>query len=140
MNYAATQINQARQIARIAEKQINVQTGLRMKIMLYPGEDKKRPEEMLHIIAKTLGMVDDCYTLRSRRRDIVDARFISTLLLRRFYPKVTLKQIAAFYGGQDHTSIMNAITRGSNLLETHDIVFTKKYNQALNAVLIWLKD
>jgi len=96
--------------------------------------------QMLHIITAALNMRPDIYSMKTRKREVAELRFLTSLLLRKFYPRVTLKQIAILYGGQDHTSIMNGIDRATNLLETYDLDFTKKYNTALNAVLSWLKD
>ncbi|MBA3828663.1 MAG: hypothetical protein H0X33_06985 [Taibaiella sp.] len=140
MNYATTQINAARHIARAAEKQIKTTTGMRIKVMLCTTEDRKGPQQMLQTIANALGMCADCFTEKTRKREVVELRFLSSLLLRKFYPRVTLMQIAAMYGGQDHTSIINGVTRASNLLDTNEPTFTGKYYKALNTVTKWLKD
>lgn len=140
MNQVSTQINTARHIARIAENQIKARTGMRMQVVLYTTEERKTPQQMLHIIARSLQMIPEVYTMKTRKREIAELRFLTSLLLRKFYPRVTLKQIAMLYGGQDHTSIMNGLERASQLLETYDTEFTRKYNTALNAVLSWLRD
>jgi len=133
-------MNTARTIARSAEKQIKSRTGMRIKVMLYVNEERKGPEEMLQAIANALHMSFDIYRVKSRKREVVELRFLSSLLLRKFYPRLTLKQIAALYGGQDHSSIINGVERATDLLETNDVPFTRKYNTALNTVTQWLKD
>lgn len=141
MSYlTTTQMNTARTIARSAEKQIKSRTGMRIKVMLYVNEERKGPEEMLQVIANALHMSIDNFRVKCRKREVVELRFLSSLLLRKFYPRLTLKQIACLYGGQDHSSIINGVERATDLLETKDIAFTKKYNTALNTVTQWLKD
>jgi len=131
----------ARTIARAAEQQIRTKTGLCVTLMLYARENgRKSPEQMLHTIATGLNMAPEDYKLKSRKTDIVELRFIGAHLLRRFYPRLTLKQIGALYGGQDHTSVTNSITRANELLYTNDPIFNYKYNNALDIVTKWLKE
>ena len=137
----ATQINTARHIARSAEQQIKTRTGLRITLLLCPSDtNRKKPEHMLRMVANTLNVDYEHFKTNSRKRDIVELRFIGALLLRRFYPNVTLKQIGSLFGGQDHTSVINAVSRAYKLLDTKDIIFTTKYNNALNTVNLWLKE
>jgi len=96
------------------------------------------PEQLLQVIALSLGMSPDSYRVRSRVRDIVELRFIAALFLRMHFPKVTLHQIAALFGGQDHSSIINGIASAHNLLYTGDDRFTEKYNKAMYMVDTWL--
>jgi chromosomal replication initiation ATPase DnaA len=140
MSQASLQINAARHIARAAESQIKARTGMRMRVMLYTTEEKHTPQQILRIIAGALNMHPDAYTMKTRKREVAELRFLSALLLRKFFPRLTLKQIAVYYGGQDHTSIMNGVMRATQLLETFDTVFTKKYNTALNAITSWIKE
>ena len=130
MYYAATQqISAARHIARSAQQQIKMKTGMRVNMVLYsPEADAQTPEEMLRVIAKALGMSPDSYKLKNRERYIVELRFIAALLLRRNFPKMTLHQIGTLFGGQDHTSIIG------------DPRFVTKYNTALQSVNLWLKN
>ena len=137
----ATQISTARHIARVAEQKIRANTGLRISLLLFPNDTaRKRPEHMLRLVANALNIGYEHFTRKTRKRETVELRFIGALLLRRFYPDVTLKQIGALFGGQDHTSVINGISRAYNLLETNDIVFCTKYNKALNTVNLWLKE
>jgi len=137
----ATQISTARHIARVAEQKIRTNTGLRITLMLFPNDlDRKKPEYMLRLVSNSLGIDHEQFKTKTRKREIVELRFIGALLLRRFYPGVTLKQIGGLFGGQDHTSVINGISRAYNLLETNDIIFCTKYNKALNTVNLWLKE
>ena len=104
MYYAATQqITEARHIARSAQQQIKDKTGMQVTMVLYPSESAvKTPEYMLHIIAAALNEHPQNYKLKTRVRNIVELRFIAALCLRSNFPTITLQQIAAFFGGQDH--------------------------------------
>jgi chromosomal replication initiation ATPase DnaA len=113
---------------------------MRMHVLLYTGEERHTPKQMMTIIAHALQMSPEVYSVKTRKREIAELRFLSALLLRKFFPRLTLKQIASYYGGQDHTSIINGVMRAHNLLDTCDAGFTYKYNTALNAITKWLKD
>jgi chromosomal replication initiation ATPase DnaA len=141
MNYApAQQISAARHIARSAQRRIKEKTGMRVNLLLCPGESPdKTPEDMMGIIALTLGMSDTCYRMKTHSRNIAELRFLCTVFLRRHFPAVTLNQIASLYGGKDHTSILYGLKRAYNLIYTGDLKFMKKYNQAQKAVNIWLR-
>jgi chromosomal replication initiation ATPase DnaA len=139
MNLAATQTT-ARDIIRIAEKQIKTKTGMAVTLVLCPSENtRKAPEQMLGIIANALETNVQYFQQKGRKREIVELRFLSALLLRRYYPNITLKQIAVLFGGQDHTSVMNGLTRANELLDIKDPLFTSRYDIAIDAVTNWLK-
>jgi len=100
----------------------------------------KTPEHMLHIIAAALNEQPTTYKLKTRIRNVVELRFIAALCLRSNFPTITLQQIAMFFGGQDHTSVINGLTRAYALIYAGDESFTKKYKAALAAVNLWLKN
>ncbi len=111
-----------------------------ISIMLGPSDDSLRtPELMLYKIAVALGMSPECYKMKSREREISELRFIGAHFLRTHFPKLTLHQIAALFGGQDHTSIINGLTRANNLIYTGDARFLEKYNAALKTINPWLR-
>jgi chromosomal replication initiation ATPase DnaA len=141
MNYAPTQkINTARNIARSAQRQIKDSTGMKVTLLLYPRDNTfKTPQQMLKIVAISLGMNPDCYKMKTRVRNIVELRFIAAMLLRMNFPEITLIQIASLFGGQDHSSVISGLTRGYNLIYTGDLRFMTKYNTAQKAVNVWLR-
>jgi chromosomal replication initiation ATPase DnaA len=141
MYYApAQQTTTIRTIARSAYKQIKNKTGMQFTMMLCPTETTlKTPEKMLRIVAMALDMSPGCYRMKTRVRNIAELRFIAAVLLRSNFPKITLHQIAAFFGGQDHTSVINGLTRAYGLIHTGDPRFLNKYNKALQSVNIWLR-
>lgn len=137
---AAQQMTMARQIARSASRQIKDKTGMHVSIMLYPTETRvKTPGQMLNVIALALDMDPKSYRMKKREREIVELRFIAAMLLRNNFSDLTLSQIAALFGGQDHSSVINGLARAYNLIHTGDLHFIHKYNTALNAVSRWLK-
>lgn len=94
---------------------------------------------MLKVVAAALGMDTACYKVKSREREFVDLRFIAASLLRCFFPGITLHEITVLFGGQDHTSIMNGLSRAAMLLASGDEKFTNKYENALKSVNKWIR-
>jgi chromosomal replication initiation ATPase DnaA len=141
MNYVpAPRINAVRHIARSAQQLIKDKTGINVTLVVCRQETSHRtPEEMLQVIASSLEMSETCFRMKTRVRNIAELRFIAAMLLRSNFPKITLHQIAAFFGGQDHTSVISGLSRARNLIHTGDCRFTKKYNVALRNVNQWLR-
>jgi chromosomal replication initiation ATPase DnaA len=131
----------ARLIARTAQQKIKNKTGMTVNVLLCPESLNviKTPERMLHVIAIALNMGHECYKKRSRERNIVELRFIAATLLRAHFPHITLQQIAAFFGGLDHSSVISGLTRANDLICTGDLRFIDKYNTALRCVNTWLQ-
>ncbi len=137
----ANGINEARYIARTAQQKIRNKTGIKMSLMLCPMEHiLKTPRQMLYKIAMGLNMSPDCYTMKTRARDVVELRFIGAHFLRMYFPEVTLQQIAALYGGQDHSSVISGLMRAHDLIYTGDTRFMEKYAVAAKTVEQWLKN
>jgi chromosomal replication initiation ATPase DnaA len=135
----ANRINSAvRHIARSAEQTIKDRTGISINLVLCSTSQDKTPEQLLKVIAIALNMSPRCFSMRSRLRDIVDLRFVAALLLRTHFPRITLQQIAALYGGQDHSSVINGMIKAKNLLHTGDTKFISKYSIARKAIEVWL--
>jgi chromosomal replication initiation ATPase DnaA len=142
MNYAIapSSYDNATQYFQIAGQPLkpnaNVRTLFTQSIY---NREAKSPEMMLQVIAAALHTDYKYFTTKTRKREIVELRFLASLLLRRYYPGLTLKQIAQLYGGQDHTSVMNGLARGNDLLDIKDPVFTYRYLHAVNAINQWIK-
>ena len=111
-----------------------------VNLILCPEHNSARtPEQMLQVIATSLGMDMEAYKIKCRERHFVELRFIAAFFLRSYFPGITLQQITAFFGGQDHTSIMNGLSRAGMLIATGDDRFTTKYETVLNSVNKWLR-
>ncbi len=129
-----------RQIARPVEQMVKERTGMSINVLQYPTElVNTTPQRMLHVIALALDMNPECYRMKTRVRSIVEMRFIATLFLRQHFPALTLHQIAAYFGGQDHSSVIHGLSRAHNLIYVQDSEFLKKYNATLKSVNTWLR-
>lgn len=108
-------------------------------VLQYPTERANAtPQRMLHVIALALDMNPEGYRMKTRVRSIVEMRFIASVFLRQYFPALTLQQIAAYFGGQDHSSVINGISRAYALIHTRDSQFLTKYNTALKSVTAWM--
>ncbi len=136
----ASNINAARHIAKSAQDRIKSKTGEGVSVLLCPGTySLKTPQRMLYIISTALGMSYDCYKMKTRERNIAELRFLGAYFLRAHFPRMTLHQIAALFGGLDHSSVINGLIRANNLIYTGDTRFVTKYTTALKAIDTWLK-
>ena len=140
MKYSPAANNRTtRSIVRMTQQRIKFKTGVGVSIMLRSSQDPLRtPEKMLQKIARSLNMNYDCFTRRSRERDIAELRFLGAYFLRVHFPAITLHQIAALFGGMDHSTVISGLVRANNLIYTGDSRFMEKYQTALNAVNQWL--
>lgn len=96
------------------------------------------PRRMLDVIAASLQLSPFSYALRARTRLISDLRFVGALLLRQKFPNITLHEIGLLFGGQDHTSILNALRKAEMYLYTGNTEFTEKYITAARTVDEWI--
>lgn len=55
---------------------------------------------------------------RTRKREIVDARRVSMLLIKQICHKLTLLQIARYFGGDDHSRVIRSIKGINDLMDT----------------------
>lgn len=140
MNYTAQNFGTSISMLHSATRTQD-QRGIPMRLPISRTQQMvKKPMDMLRVIANTLQMSVENYIERNRSREVVDLRFLSAKLLRHYYPNITYKEIGALYGGQDHTSIMNAIGKANDLLYIGDKSFTQKYQAALNSIEQWIKE
>jgi len=137
---AATITKSAAEQAAAAGLLVKEKTGMSIHVLQYPTElVNATPQRMLHVIALALDMSPDCFRWKTRVRHVVELRFIASLFLRQHFPALTLHQIAAYFGGQDHSSVINGLSRAYNLIYIQDAEFLKKYNTALKSVTTWLR-
>jgi chromosomal replication initiation ATPase DnaA len=140
MNYTAQNFGNSISMLHSATRTQD-QRGIPMRLPISRTQQAiKKPMDMLRVIANTLQMSVEHYIERNRSREVVDLRFLSAKLLRHYYPNITYKEIGALYGGQDHTSIMNAIGKANDLLYIGDKSFTQKYQAALNSIEQWINE
>lgn len=56
-----------------------------------------------------------------RKRDVVEVRHILMYLLRKKYKGATLRQIGLYFGGRDHSTIIHAEDKVTDMLDIGDI-------------------
>ena len=121
------------------EERIKLETGLKIRLYMSSATQQViKPEELLVVVAHSLGMNPDNYSKKSKKREVVTLRFLASLFIRQYWPKYPLKDIAELFGGQDHTTIINGLNSGANYLDTGDEQFTTKYNIVKEAVENWM--
>lgn len=84
-----------------------------------PPRSDVRPERVLDLVARTFNISTEKLLGRDRSREIALPRQIAMYLLRE-EANVSLPQIGQALGGRDHTTVMYAIEKVSDLLERDD--------------------
>ena len=70
------------------------------------------PQVVLDATAKLFGIAVEDIVGKARTRDLVDARHIAMYVCRQqTNPPLSFPQIAKAFGGRDHTTVMNAVSR-----------------------------
>jgi chromosomal replication initiator protein len=70
------------------------------------------PQVVLDATAKVFGIPVEDIIGKARTRDLVDARHIAMYVCRQLTnPPLSFPQIAKAFGGRDHTTVMNAVSR-----------------------------
>lgn len=92
---------------------------------------------MMSVVANTLGLKLKDYAVVSRQVTYTHLRFIATMIARKHYPEVTLKELGwqfEKYGNREskasakhYSTVINMHTSGYNLLEKRDVVFCTKW-------------
>lgn len=77
--------------------------------------------------------LDEVLSTKYSTREITEARHICWLIIRDTC-RLSLKGIAKYFGGKDHTTIMNGIRKIRGYLECGDEVVQLKYNKAINVI------
>lgn len=97
----------------------------------------KEPADMMDFLEEVLMMPKGSYKLRSRKIDIVVLRQIGAVLLRKFYPSITVKQIGVLFG-HDHSTVCWNLDTAEDRIGTKDDLFYPKYIRALKEIHAWL--
>lgn len=91
------------------------------------GHYKISKEDVLEIIAEEVGVSMSQIIKRSRRREVVNARFIFCAILKDHFG-YTLERIGEEIDGRDHTSIRHAIIEYRNRVYQEDVFRNLVYN------------
>lgn len=76
-----------------------------------------QPPHVINTVARFFGLSPDALAGKSRAKTIADARHIAVYILREDC-HLHLKEIAAYFGNRDHTSILHAHRKITTLLRT----------------------
>jgi hypothetical protein len=129
------------ELLQFAAKEILVKTGINVEISYslnfkYSyGEPHKR---MIAELAKAMKLRVSRVTAKSRKRELVTTRQVIILMLKRYFPDLTLTAIAALMGGMDHTSVLYNQRIAAERLQIKDEIFMAKYTVAETAVNEWV--
>lgn len=73
---------------------------------------------------------------KSRRREAVYGRHISSYIIKEYSPLTTLREIAEVTGDRGHASVINSIEEVENLLET-DVTFLMMFNKIKDSIILY---
>jgi chromosomal replication initiator protein len=86
---------------------------------LLPNRTTVEPRQVVNAVARAFGVSIDQMVGRSRSREIALPRHIAMYLLRKD-SNISLPQIGQEFGGRDHTTVMHACDKVSDLIERDD--------------------
>ena len=73
------------------------------------------------VVCEYMGETPEGLKVKSRKRNLVLCRHVSFFLLRR-HTRLTLKQIARYYGLLDHSTVIHGINTLGDLMETQPML------------------
>lgn len=85
----------------------------------FPDNEPVAPDRVIHTVAKAFNITTDDLLSRTRTKDIALPRQIAMYLMRE-ESEASLPQIGSSLGGRDHTTVMYACDKISDLLERDD--------------------
>ena len=94
-------------------------------------------DQVEKIIAESLGMEVRYYSMRSKKTDVVELRFIAVMIIKSLF-KISYRTLCNKWGGWEHDRIIYMKIRGQELIEVNDTQFMVKYIKAVNAVVKYL--
>lgn len=130
------------QILRFTERQIQVRTGHEVKLQLSQFKGAKEgiddPEEFMHHILSKVNTPLLSIKSGGRDRELVAVRQVLCMLLKKYFPQLTLQRIAGMIQ-KDHTTIMYYLNACKNNLDTNDEAIMLVYSKMFRAAEDWLK-
>lgn len=91
---------------------------------------KSNYEKIIEAVRGVTGFKEETLTGRSRKREIVAARYIAIRLLK-ITSGMTLKKIGSKFGNRDHSTIMYALDQADTWMNS-DPSFREKFNLILH--------
>jgi chromosomal replication initiation ATPase DnaA len=130
-------------VIAFAEKTVLIRTGLKVKLfhtapMSTLEEQCIAPVTMAEVILKSIGLDLETIQDACRKRNVVAARQVITMLLKRYFRCISFGDIGKIFGGQDHTSVSHGYKVAMNRLSSFDQYFLETYNTAQREVEQWV--
>ncbi len=94
-------------------------------------KDKHEQESIINLIMRSCELTKIPFGKLisvSRVRDIVEVRHVLMYIIFNRYPGITLKKIGSYFGGRDHSSVIHAVEKVTNMLEIRDKRIIAIYN------------
>jgi len=138
------QKQEIKEVIAFAQKTVKLRTGLTIKLFYETPKDLFDsffipPVDLVRVMLRSLKIEMEDVQSDSRKREVVAARQIITHILKKYYKKITLKQIGHLFGGQDHTTIVNSNQKAQLRMDSTELFFIERYYQALGAVEKWVE-
>ncbi len=91
------------------------------------------PEEMRSMIEDALDIKRGMLEHKTRKRGITEARHIAMVIISESFPEKTLREIGAYFGDRDHSTVIHAKNTVGDLLDTNTY-FKKKYEDVIEYI------
>ena len=100
-----------------------------------PGIQKQAVthDSIVKAVCKNFNITKAQLVVKTRKREVVEARQVACVLMRKHFPRMSFGRIGTFLGGLDHATMIHAIGKVDNLLET-DKDFNKLFNKITNEI------
>lgn len=82
-------------------------------------------DRIVFLTANEFGVNKHHLFAKTRKREIVDPRRVSMLLIKQVCQSVTLLQIARYFGGEDHSRVIRSIEGINNIIATDELMRIK---------------
>lgn len=134
------QLKYIAEISAFTERQIQINTGLKVKIdvkgLPILREGLADPEDMVKSMAEAMGFFPQTLKERGRKREVVLARNACIYILRRYFPRISLTAIGKMFS-KDHSDIIYSISSVENDFNNKNEQFISLYVKAERAAEEW---
>jgi|GEM_PF-5195874 len=138
MKMTEAQTQKLREITYDTKRRLRMH-GIDVDVVITVEGVSKSPYEMAECIEQALGFKKDSYKLRTSDKSFVMLRMVCAVLIKRFYPSITMVRLGKMLSGLHHTTIIAAMKDANELILKKDYDFYPKYSTALKAVERWAR-
>ena len=134
------QVTYIAEIMALTERQIKLNTGLDVRLIAkaHPllSNAFSDPRDLVVTVAEAIGYKLPMLIERSRKTEVVKARFVCVYFAKRFFPKVSTVALGKLFE-LDHSYVNYAIKSVEELLDAKDELFIGLYAKAKKAADAW---